>query len=55
MYLIAIDSYKRDMYVRFFALSILSKHRPKPKAQLQKIVNGSYSLRDIVKIRPPSI
>ena len=45
----------RGMYVRFFALSILSKHRPKPKAQHQKIVNWSYSLRDIVKIRTPSI
>ena len=44
----------RGMYVRFFALSILSKRRPKPKAQLQKIVNWSYSLRDIAKIRPPS-
>ena len=43
----------RGTYVRIFASSILSKCRPKPKTQLQKIVNWSYILRDIIKIRPP--
>ena len=44
----------RGTYDRIFARSILSKRRPKPKTQLQKIANCSYSLRDIAKIRLPS-
>ena len=39
------DFYKGP-YDRIFARSILSKRRPKPKPQLQKIANCSYSLRD---------